>query len=52
MGSGYGNCQKSHLNGPICYVNEPTTCIDVVNDGSQGSTGYSWDACQNREGNA
>ena len=48
--SGYGNCQKNYLNGPICYVNEPTNCSDVINAGSDGPTGYSWDACRNNTG--
>ena len=47
---GYGNCHQSY-NGPICYVNEPTTCTDVVNAGGGGRTGYSWEACQSRTGN-
>ena len=34
--------------GPICYVNEPTTCTDVVNQDSVGPTGFSWQACENR----
>ena len=42
---GYGNCLKIFGKGPICYVKEPTTCVDVVNSGSQGPTGYSWLAC-------
>ena len=42
---GYGNCLKTFGKGPICYVKEPTTCVDVVTSGSQGPTGYSWLAC-------
>ena len=45
--SGYGKCQKTYQNKPICYVNEPTTCADVVEIDSQGPTGYSWQACLN-----
>ena len=44
--SGYGNCLKTHENGPICFVKEPTTCGDVVNADSRGPTGYSWEACK------
>ena len=46
--SGYGRCQKSYLNGPLCYVKEPTTCEDVVTKDSHGPTGYSWQACQKK----
>ena len=43
--SGFGNCLQTYLHGPLCYVKEPTTCGDVVYAGSQGPTGYSWEAC-------
>ena len=46
--SGYGRCQKSYLNGPLCYVKLPTTCKDVVTKDSHGPTGYSWQACKKK----
>ena len=53
--TGYGNCQKPTRNepekGPICYVNTPTTCSDVIDEDSRAPTGYSWDACNNHKGN-
>merc|ERR1712018_563901 len=42
--SGYGNCKKKFKIGPICYVNEPSTCTDLVESQSTGKR-YSWDAC-------
>jgi len=45
---GYGKCQKTYLGKPICYVNEPTTCPDVVE--SLYPTGLSWQACLNYNG--
>ena len=45
---GWGNCQKSYGKGPICYVNEPSTCTDIVDARSYGPTGYSWEACANK----
>ena len=50
--TGYGNCKKVYKKGPICYVNKPTTCSDVVDDDSQGPAGYSWEACHNYKGNS
>ena len=44
--SGFGNCEKVKVegdrSGPICFVNKPSTCNDVLN-----ATGiyYSWEAC-------
>ena len=52
--SGFGpKCEKD-LNkhgrtGPICYVNQPSTCTDKVVAGAKGY--YSWDACLNKKGN-
>ena len=51
---GYGNCTKTTKNepekGPFCYVNNPTTCSDVIDEDSQAPTGYSWEACNNNKG--
>ena len=47
--SGYGNCQKTHPEWIICYVNMPSTCSDLVSLDSQGPTPYSWEACGNTE---
>ena len=51
---GYGNCNKTTRNepekGPFCYVNNPTTCSDVIDEDSQAPTGYSWEACNNDKG--
>ena len=50
--SGHGNCQKELQTGPMCYVNEPSTCTDLV-DGNQHDTTekrYSWEACNNNQG--
>ena len=45
---GYGKCQKTYLGKPICYVNEPTTCADVVE--TLYPMGYSSQACLNYNG--
>ena len=28
--SGYGRCEKEFVVGPVCYVNQPSTCTDLV----------------------
>ena len=45
--SGYGNCQKSYKHGPFCYVNQPSTCKDLVGSKDFRQKQYSWEACQN-----
>jgi len=45
---GYGRCQKDHGDGPICYVNQPSTCTDAVNSTSENGKQYSWEACNAR----
>ena len=44
--TGYGKCIKDYFGSPICYVNEPSACTDVVTADSTGPTGYSWQACE------
>ena len=52
---GWGDCRRKWTSKnpfvPLCYVDMPTTCTDVVYWDSKGPTGYSWEACQNRLGN-
>ena len=46
-GNGYGNCKKSfRKGGPICYVNEPSTCMDLEVSSRYGNRRYSWEACE------
>ena len=44
--NGFGNCEKVKVEGdkrgPICYVNKPSTCKDLVNANGMD---YSWEAC-------
>ena len=51
---GYGNCQKSYQEkGPICYVNEPSTCNDLeIAKSSTNAVGkkYSLEACSKNQG--
>ena len=42
--TGFGNCQKIFKKSPICYVNEPSTCTDLVKSTLTGKQ-YSWEAC-------
>ena len=45
---GWGDCRKDlHRKGPICYVNEPSTCNDVRTSKIYNDRRYSWEACQN-----
>ena len=52
-GSYVKKCEKSYAKngrtGPICYVNQPSTCTDKQSAGAKGY--YSWDACLNKKGN-
>ena len=34
-------------NGPICYVNQPSSCKDLVANRNDPSKQYSWEACTN-----
>ena len=45
--SGYGNCRKDHKGGPICYVNLPSECNDLVGSSKYPDRKYSWEACKN-----
>merc|ERR1712223_724880 len=47
--NGYGNCERNYKNkGAICYVNEPSTCTDLMVSKRQNGKRYSWEACSNR----
>ena len=51
--NGYGNCKKIFLNGPICYVNQPSTCNDTevyTSTDDNKELYYSWLACKNTTG--
>ena len=41
-----GNLENTgwYIKGPICYVNEPSTCSDI-RPSHYYPTGYSWEAC-------
>ena len=45
--NGYGLCRKDYKDGPICYVNLPSQCKDLVNSSKDPSKKYSWEACKN-----
>ena len=47
---GYGNCEKSYIKGPICFVNHPWTCPDRIFWVPFGKY-YSREACKNVLGN-
>ena len=42
----WGNCTGIYQSGPICYVNEPSNCSDLVFSKSI-LRHYSWEACAN-----
>ena len=44
----FGKCTNNYKSRPICYVNEPSNCSDLVFSKTQ-SRRYSWDACVNWE---
>ena len=44
--NGYGSCQKIMGKGPICYVNKPSICKDLVDSESMIERQYSWEACE------
>ena len=45
--SGAGLCRTSYIQGPICYVNEPSTCEDLHVSTIEDGKRYSWEACKN-----
>ena len=45
--SGAGLCRTSYIQGPICYVNEPSTCEDLHVSSIEDGKRYSWEACKN-----
>ena len=45
--SGAGLCRTSYIQGPICYVNEPSTCEDLHVSSIENGKRYSWEACKN-----
>ena len=42
--NGYGNCQKLNRGLPLCYVNEPSDCTDLIFIKRTGRS-VSWKAC-------
>ena len=49
-GKNVGTCGISHRHkdgryGPICYVNQPSTCKDLTSNNKAPSAQYSWEAC-------
>jgi len=48
MYGSWGNCSKVYGNGPICYVVEPSNCIDKTFSAKTGRY-YSWNACREPE---
>ena len=47
----YGRCRKVYKKGPVCYVNQPSTCKDLVHSTTEKGEQYSWDACEKSQGN-
>jgi len=48
MYGSWGNCSKVYGDGPICYVAEPSNCIDKKFSSKTGRY-YSWNACREPE---
>ena len=48
--NGYGNCNKKYKKGPICYVNQPTSCSDIKPSKSNAGERLSWEACKGTYG--
>ena len=46
-----GNCVGKVGKGPICYVEEPSTCSDLQRSKKYSDKRYSWEACEKRQGN-
>ena len=42
---GYGKCEKDFRGGPVCYVDQPSACTDVVDSKTEPGKQYSWEAC-------
>jgi len=45
---GFGRCEKDFGAGPICYVNQPSTCSDVTKSKNKPGQQYSWEACRGK----
>ena len=43
--NGFGRCQKIKGISPMCFVNEPSSCSDLVS--TSFGVKYSWEACTN-----
>lgn len=48
--NGYGNCNKEYKRGPLCYVNQPSSCTDLMKSGSNKGERVSWQACEGTYG--
>ena len=44
--NGYGNCNQKYKNKPICYVNQPTSCSDLIISSTNAGERGSWKACK------
>ena len=52
-GNGYGNCRNKRPHGSFCYVNQPSTCQDLMNSTAAAKHGgyqYSHVACERKQG--
>jgi len=43
--NGWGNCQKAYGGDYLCYVNQPSTCRDAKDSGTNTGEKYSMEAC-------
>ena len=48
--NGYGNCNKMYKRKPICYVNQPTSCTDLIKSKTNKGERVSWEACKGTYG--
>ena len=48
--NGYGNCEKNYHGKPICYVNQPTSCKDLLKSTTNPGERISWKACKGNYG--
>lgn len=46
---GYGRCEKDFKEGPVCYVNQLSTCKDLVSSSNDPGKQYSWEACSSKK---
>ena len=46
--TGFGRCEKDFSEGPICYVNQPSTCRDITKSKHEPGQYYSWEACNEK----